>query len=234
MISFQDLSPASNVGEIAANLPGAAALFRKAGISFCCGGDLSVAEASAKRGRDVTEIVAGLKALAADVDRSAPQETAELIAHIQDRYHDAHRRELADLIPLARKVEAVHGDKPDVPHGLANLLAEFLVELESHMLREEQALFPIMLNGGHPTIDDPIAVIRAEHEGHADQLRALEHITHGFALPDGACRSWHALYAGAGKFADDLVVHIHLENDVLFPRFEGANGDQANSHVSAV
>lgn len=227
MTTFQDLSLQSNVGQIAANLPGAAALFRKAGISFCCGGDLSIAEASAKSGQDSTEIISGLRALVADADRSAPQDTAALISHIQGRYHDTHRRELADLIPLARKVEAVHGENPDAPHGLAHHLAEILVELESHMLREEQMLFPIMLNGGHPTIADPIAVMRAEHEAHADQLRALEHITHGFSLPDGACRSWQALYAGTGKFADDLVVHIHLENDLLFPRFESA----ANAHV---
>ena len=227
MTTFQDLGPTSNVGEIAANLPGAASLFRKAGIRFCCGGDQSVADASARRGRDATEIVAGLRALAADADRGAPQDTDALIAHIQSRYHDTHRRELADLIPLSRKVERVHGAHPDAPHGLADLLTAIRDEMDNHMMREEQALFPMMLNGGHPTIAAPIAVMRAEHAGHADQLRALEHVTHGLALPEGACRSWRALYAGTGKFADDLVVHMHLENEILFPRFEGPAGAPA-------
>lgn len=233
MTPFQDLGPESNVGEIAATLPGAAALFRKAGISFCCGGDMSIAEASARRNRDAAKIVAGLRALAAEADSQAPQDTDALIAHIQARYHDTHRRDLADLIPLARKVESVHGAHPDAPHGLADLLTEIRGEMENHMMREEQALFPLMLNGGHPTIAAPIAVMRAEHDGHADQLRALEHITHGFALPDGACRSWHALYAGTGKFAEDMVVHMHLENDVLFPRFEGAAGARAEGQFQA-
>lgn len=222
MTILPDLTPASNVGDIAASLPGAAALFRKAGISFCCGGALSLAEASAKRGRDTAEIVAGLQALAAEADRAAPQETGALIAHIQGRYHDTHRRELDELIPLARKVEAVHGDHADAPRGLADLLTGMLNEMESHMTKEEQVLFPMMLNGGHPMIVHPIAMMRAEHDDHASQLRALEHMTHGLALPAGACRSWQALYAGVAKFADDLVAHMHLENEVLFPRFESA------------
>ncbi|MBI1219998.1 MAG: iron-sulfur cluster repair di-iron protein [Rhodobacteraceae bacterium] len=222
MTTPQALTPESNVGEIAARLPGAAALFRDAGISFCCGGDLSIAEASAKRGRSAAEIVAGLQALADGADRTAPTETGALIGHIQSRYHNTHRRELDDLIPLARKVEAVHGDHPDAPQGLADLLAAMRDEMESHMTKEEQVLFPMMCNGGHPMIIHPIAMMRSEHDDHAGQLRALEHITHGFTLPEGACGSWRALYVGTRKFAEDLVAHMHLENDVLFPRFEPA------------
>lgn len=219
---IEDLSPGSNVGEIAASLPGAAALFREVGISFCCGGDLSIAEASARRGHDAEAIVARLQALATEADRAAPQDTDALIAHIQTRYHDMHRRELADLIPLARKVEAVHADHPDAPQGLADLLSDMLDEMESHMAKEEQVLFPLMLRGGHPKIAHPVAMMRADHDDHARRLRALEHLTHGFAVPEGACRSWQALYAGSAKFADDLVAHMHVENDVLFPRFEAA------------
>ncbi|OIQ69831.1 iron-sulfur cluster repair protein YtfE [mine drainage metagenome] len=222
MTTPYELSTDSNVGEIAANLPGAAALFRNAGISFCCGGNMSVADASAKRGLDAATIVTELRALSTDAERIAPQETPALIAHIRLRYHDTHRQELADLIPLARKVEAVHGDHPDAPHGLANLLTNVLAEMESHMTKEEQVLFPLMLKGGHPMIAAPISVMRAEHDDHASQLRTLEHITHGFALPEAACGSWRALYVGAEKFAADLVAHMHLENDVLFPRFEAA------------
>ena len=97
MTPFQDLGPAPNLGEIAANLPGAAALFRKAGISFCCSGAMSTAEASARRNRDAAKIVAGLQALAPEANSQAQQDTDALIAHIQARYHDAHRRDLVDL-----------------------------------------------------------------------------------------------------------------------------------------
>jgi regulator of cell morphogenesis and NO signaling len=224
MTTTDDLTTDSNVGQIAAHLPGAAAVFRNNGISFCCGGDQSIAEAATRRGRDPAEIVVALQALLKGADRGAPQETADLIAHIQSRYHDTHRRELADLIPLARKVETVHGEHPDAPQGLASLLADILSEMESHMMKEEQVLFPMMLSGGNPMIVHPIAMMRSEHEGHADKLRAMEHLTHGFALPEGACRSWSALYAGSEKLAQDLVAHMHLENEILFPRFETTTG----------
>jgi regulator of cell morphogenesis and NO signaling len=212
----------SPVGEIAASLPGAAALFRDAGISFCCGGHQSVAEAAAGRGLDPAEILSGLSALAEAAGRGAPEGTEALIDHIEDRYHATHRRELAELIPLAEKVEAVHADHPEVPRGLSVLLAAIRDEMHSHMAKEEQILFPMMRAGGNAMIVHPIAAMRAEHDDHADQLRGIEHVTHGFALPDGACRSWQALYAGVRKFADDLVAHIHLENEILFPRFEAA------------
>jgi len=92
-------------------------------------------------------------------------------------------------------------------------------EMDEHMAKEEQILFPMMRKGGHPMIVHPIAAMRHDHDGHADQLRGIEHFTHGLTPPEGACGSWLRLYAGVEKFADDLVTHMHLENDVLFPRF---------------
>ncbi|MCE6949826.1 iron-sulfur cluster repair di-iron protein [Cereibacter sphaeroides] len=210
----------SEVGEIAAGLPGAAGLFRRHGISFCCGGGLSLAEAAAKHGLSAQALLAELQALAAAAGAEAPQETAAIIDHILTRYHETHRRELSDLIPLAEKVEAVHGEHDEAPLGLTELLDSMRYEMEDHMAKEEEILFPMMRMGGNPMIVHPIAVMRDEHASHADQLKRLEHITRGFTPPEGACRSWHALYAGVRKFAEDLVAHMHLENEVLFPRFE--------------
>ncbi|WP_101341758.1 iron-sulfur cluster repair di-iron protein [Cereibacter azotoformans] len=210
----------SEVGEVAARLPGAAGLFRRHGISFCCGGGQSLAEAAGNRNLAPEALLSELQALATAAQGEAPAETAALIEHILARYHETHRRELADLIPLAEKVEVVHGDHEEAPHGLMLLLDDMRDEMEDHMQKEEQILFPMMRMGGAPMIFQPIAVMRAEHDSHGEQLRRLEHITRGFAPPEGACRSWHALYAGVRKFADDLVAHMHLENEVLFPRFE--------------
>ncbi|MCE6969048.1 iron-sulfur cluster repair di-iron protein [Cereibacter sphaeroides] len=210
----------SEVGEIAAGLPGAAGLFGRHGISFCCGGGLSLAEAAAKHGLSAQALLAELQALAAAAGAEAPQETAAIIDHILTRYHETHRRELSDLIPLAEKVEAVHGEHDEAPLGLTELLDSMRYEMEDHMAKEEEILFPMMRMGGNPMIVHPIAVMRDEHASHADQLKRLEHITRGFTPPEGACRSWHALYAGVRKFAEDLVAHMHLENEVLFPRFE--------------
>jgi len=115
----------------------------------------------------------------------------------------------------------VHAARADVPHGLADLLERMAAELAQHMAKEELILFPAMKRGGL-LLDAPIACMRHEHDGHGEHLSALEALTNGIAAPADACRTWQALYAGLAKLADDLMEHIHLENNVLFPRFASA------------
>lgn len=152
-----------------------------------------------------------------------PQETAALIAFIVARYHETHKRELPELIGLAARVEAVHREHPAVPTGLAELLQRVLGELTVHMQKEELILFPAMGNGGETRLTRAIAAMTDEHDEHGAQLRTLRRLTGDFAPPEGACATWRALYAGLGKFADDLVDHIEVENNVLFPRFARAS-----------
>lgn len=206
------------VAEIAASLPGATAVFRRHKLDFCCGGQAPLAEAVAARGADLGAVEAELAALVPG-KATAPEATEDLIALIETRYHSTHRRELPELVRLARRVEAVHGDRAEAPHGLAELLSEIAAELEEHMQKEEQVLFPLMRRGGHPMIGQPIGMMRHEHDGHGAQIRALEALTTGGVPPAGACNTWRALYTGTRKLTDDLMEHIHLENNVLFPRF---------------
>ncbi|SDE25731.1 iron-sulfur cluster repair protein YtfE [Belnapia rosea] len=206
------------VAEIAASLPGATAVFRRHKLDFCCGGQAPLAEAAAARGADLGAVEAELAALMPG-EAAAPEATEDLITLIETRYHATHRRELPELVRLARRVEAVHGDRAEAPHGLADLLSEIGVELEEHMQKEEQVLFPLMRRGGHPMIGHPIGMMRHEHDSHGAQLRALDALTTGGVPPEGACNTWRALYAGTRKLTDDLMEHIHLENNVLFPRF---------------
>ncbi len=215
-----ELSQDSTVGAIAAVLPGAAEVFRQSGISFCCGGAVSLAEAATRQGIAPDALLAQLQALQDAAGRDVPSDTPAMIAHILSRYHDTHRSELESLIPLAQRVERVHGDHEDAPLGLAEALIALHDELDSHMQKEEQVLFPMMLQGGNPMIGHPIAVMRDEHGDTLKLLTRIEHVTHGLALPQGACGSWTALYTGVRKLSDDLVAHIHLENTVLFPRFD--------------
>jgi regulator of cell morphogenesis and NO signaling len=206
------------IGEIAATLPGATAVFRRYRLDFCCGRSAPLAEAAAKRNIPLAEVEASLTLLTPGVI-DVPEETSALIDHIVTRFHDSHRRELPELILLATRVERVHAESPEVPAGLADLLAEMEQELSDHMAKEEQVLFPMMRRGRSPMIAMPISVMRSEHDGHAGHLRALDALTHGHVPPADACGSWRALYAGTRKLAEDLVEHMHIENNILFPRF---------------
>jgi len=153
-------------------------------------------------------------------DASQP---AALISHLLERYHAVHRVQLPELQRLARKVESVHADHADAPHGLADQLARMEAELIGHMEKEEQVLFPLMQNGGHPMIKHPIAMMRHEHADHAGALAELDRLSHGMVPPEGACSSWRSLYQGLAQFRDDLNEHIRLENELLFPAFEPAS-----------
>ncbi len=148
-----------------------------------------------------------------------PESTGELIATIIERFHNGHRRDLPGLIVLARKVESVHGSHPEAPKGLADFLDEVAESLEGHMQKEEQILFPMLRNGGHPMIGHPIAMMRMEHDDHTSNLDNLLALTNGLKAPEGACGSWRALYEGLGELSAELKEHIRIENEVLFPRF---------------
>ncbi|RFC67660.1 MULTISPECIES: iron-sulfur cluster repair di-iron protein [Mesorhizobium] len=209
------------VGDIAATLPGATGVFRKFKIDFCCNGDLTLDDAAQTRGADPDKLILALQALDHANPAAAPaaMKSDELISHIQTRYHEAHRRALPELIALSHKVEAVHREHPMVPTGLSDALRQMHRDLEVHMAREEETLFPAMRQQGAIKLDISIDELRHEHDGQGTQLRLLESLTDDFTLPEGACRSWQALYVGTAQFAEDLMEHIHLENNVLFPRF---------------
>ncbi|WP_199258159.1 iron-sulfur cluster repair di-iron protein [Paracoccus binzhouensis] len=212
------LDPENTVRDIAAKLPGAAGIFRDADISFCCGGELSLADAARKAGLDLAALTARLQALIDRAAQDAPADTAGLIAHILDRYHATHREELAFLIQLANRVEMVHGDHDEAPLGLTEALILLQGELDAHMTKEEKVLFPAILQGIGATLAGPIQVMQQDHADTSELLRRIEHVTNGLRLPVGACGSWTALYTGLRKLCDDVVAHIHLEETILFPR----------------
>jgi len=208
-----------SLGDIAASLPGSTAVFRRLKLDFCCGGSESLAEAAGKKGLDTAAIEAELAGLA-PARNQVPDSVDDMIDYILERFHEVHRPEFPELRMLALRVEEVHAAHPAVPAGLADLLARMNSEMESHMEKEEQMLFPMMRAGGNPMIVHPIAVMRYEHDEHAEALKALAALTNDITLPEGACNTWRALYGGLGKLAEDLTEHMHVENNILFPRFE--------------
>jgi regulator of cell morphogenesis and NO signaling len=210
------------LGDIARELPGAAAVFRRYQLDYCCGGSQTLRDAAEAAGIDARLVERELAALAPSA-AEAPEEPLPLIDHILTRYHETHRRELPELIALAHRVEQRHAEHPQVPRGLASLLEHMAEALEEHMQKEERILFPMMRAGGVPMIMGPIQVMEHEHVEHGEKLRQLEALTRNHTPPADACTSWHALYAGTRKLVDDVMQHIHLENNVLFPQFSGSH-----------
>ncbi len=216
------LTPQATIGSIAVALPGATAVFRRLKLDFCCGGQVALGQAVADKGLVLDEVLDELAALQRPEGTPAAATPAELVDHIVSRYHDVHRAQLPELIRMAYRVEAVHRANPDVPAGLGDLLEGIQAELLAHMQKEEAILFPMFKSGGNPFVTQPIGVMRAEHVEHGSALEQLLAMTNDATPPPGACNTWRALYTGIGQFADDLVNHIHTENNVLFPQFEGA------------
>lgn len=209
------------VGRLALTLPGATRVFHQHNIDFCCGGRLSLADAAGRLGVDPASLVEALEALPAGNpgDRDWREaSTDELIDHILTRYHDVHRQQLPELIRMARRVEQVHGERDTCPNGLADLLTAIHQEMESHMQKEEQILFPMLRRGMDAQAQGPIAVMRHEHDDHGENLDEVMALTDNITPPKGACTTWRALYTGLREFREDLMEHIHLENNLLFER----------------
>ena len=214
------LDAGQSLGYIAVQLPGATAVFRRLKLDFCCGGQVSLRQSAADKGLDLDALLAELGGLQHADQPVLHSEPAALIEHILSRYHAVHRAQLPELVRMARRVEAVHREHPLVPAGLAELLEAVEQELLQHMHKEEAILFPLLLAGGNAVARRPIGMMRAEHIHHGAMLDRLAELTHSATPPQGACNTWRALYAGIAQLNDDLVNHIHLENNLLFTQFD--------------
>lgn len=212
-----------SLGQLARDIAGATQVFHEYQLDFCCGGKHSLRDAAQVKGLDAAAIAERLQALQASAQpsgrdwRVAP--AAELIDHILKQFHARHRQQLPELIRLSRKVESVHGDRPECPLGLADHLSDMQQELESHMQKEEDVLFPLLIDADAAQLaGGPITVLRMEHEQHGQALDRLAALTNDITLPRGACNTWRALYLGLQALREDLMEHIHLENNILFDK----------------
>jgi regulator of cell morphogenesis and NO signaling len=211
-------STRTTLAELAARGPAAARVLQRHRLDFCCGGRRSLGEACAERGLDPAALLAEIAPHpeAEDV-RPEALSPAALVDFIIARFHNPLREELARLEGMARKVERVHRAKPTCPVGLAAHVVEMAVSLTGHMAKEEQILFPMIRAGGGARAHMPIKVMMQEHEDHAASLRRTRLLTADLEAPAEACGTWRALYDGLRELELDLMRHVHLENNVLFP-----------------
>lgn len=217
------ISADTTVGRIAAEQPLAAKVFARYGIDFCCGGGRPLGEICSELGLATAtvlrEIAAEAAARADAGERWDQTPLGDLVIHIMAAYHRPLDTELPRLEALAAKVLEVHRDKQ--PQMLAELLAVLRglkTELKDHMAKEEEILFPMIRKGEGMLAEGPIAIMEEEHEAAGAALRRLRELTGDYQVPAEACNTWRALYHGLAALEEALHQHIHLENNILFPR----------------
>ena len=213
----------TTVGQIATEHPLATRVFHRHGIDFCCGGGKPLKDVCAARGIDtdvvLAEIQKELDASAKPEERWDQASLEELIDHILVTYHEPLYEELPRLETMAGKVLDVHRDKdPDTLSELQTICVDLHAELKNHMAKEEQVLFPMIRGGQGAMAGGPITVMLHEHDSAATALRRLRELTKDYEVPAEACNTWRALWHGLAALEASLHQHIHLENNILFPR----------------
>jgi regulator of cell morphogenesis and NO signaling len=230
-----NVTPETRIADIAAQNPATIRIFQRFGIDFCCGGKRPVGEVCAEKQMTFGELRSELESAGAPgtAEIPGPDTTlTDLIRFIVDQYHAELREELPRLSQMAAKVLDAHGAKhPDVLPALVSTLRALREELEMHMMKEERVLFPYVellelrssSGGALPSspfgsIQAPIGMMEHEHEDAAQALARLRQLTGGYNPPADACNTFRGLYHGLGELEKALHEHIHLENNVLFPR----------------
>jgi regulator of cell morphogenesis and NO signaling len=231
------ISSTTKVRDVALELPRSTRLFEKFKIDYCCGGDQPLAAACASAGVDVQnllELIEQVKQTPA-VGNATPDlqkaTATELIGYILDKHHVFTKDEMARLEPLADKVVGAHGANHSELLALRDLMRQLFADLRPHMFKEEQILFPFIIalenareqNRSAPfapfgTVNNPIRMMLMEHDTAGDLLREMRKLSSDYTVPADACISFKTFYEALEAFEQDLHQHIHLENNLLFPK----------------
>jgi regulator of cell morphogenesis and NO signaling len=217
------------IADITTAVPSSVRVFQRHGVDFCCGGRTALAAVCRTQGLSFPDIAREIELSAAkpaDAGRDWMTTAAlpELIDHIVATYHDALREELPRLESMAARVAKVHGSKaPRVLDRIEFVIGELSMDLTGHMRKEELVLFPaIQTLERTGACGLPLAqVIRAmegEHDRAGELLAELRSLTEGYQSPEWACATTRALYQGLADLESAMHVHVHLENNILFPR----------------
>lgn len=214
------------VGQFVAAQPLLAKVFESHGIDYCCGGKLPLATACARKGVDAQSVLEEIQSLLAaspqpEVDwTDVPLEA--LVSHLLDTHHVYLRAEMPRLAALSIKVANVHGDRHPELVEVAHVYHKFYTEMDAHLSKEEQILFPAIarLEQGLERfpVQHPIRKMELDHDDSGRDLERMRELTAGYTPPEDACNSYRALLAGLAELEQDTFTHIHKENNILFQR----------------
>lgn len=230
---MKEVERTMTIGEIVANDFRAASVFKEAGIDFCCGGKKTLDEACLEKGIDKSSLAEKLDNL--EETKSNPVHNFNewdpgfLCDYIVNTHHNYVRKSLPDLIFYTKKIAGVHGANHPELTEVANLIVQINNELLEHLQKEEKVLFPAvkeLFNEGprkvRKLLNSEISTLAGEHESAGGAMDRINSITAGYRLPDDACNSYRLAFGLLEKFEDDLHTHVHLENNVLFPKIAEA------------
>lgn len=225
------------VRDVVLELPQATRVFEKLKIDYCCGGDTPLGEACATAGIEVENLELLLdEAREAAVQGSGALDfqtatLSELIVYILDKHHVYTKTEMARLEPLIDKVIGAHGENHPELRQLGEVFQRVCADLKPHMFKEEQILFPYIVEmeraslqdkpapfAPFGTVNNPVRMMMIEHDTVGDLLRELRALSSNYTVPSDGCISYQTLYQAFETFEQDLHQHIHLENNILFPR----------------
>ena len=222
------------VRELAVENPASTLIFERLHIDYCCGGNRTLEEACRAAGASLDTVVRALETAAplpaADRDWKT-EPLSELVAHIRQTHHVYTREALARITQLLDKVCSVHGARHPELAGIQTTFAALAQELSMHLMKEEMMLFPYIVRmeesvlAGDPvlpaafgTVRNPVAMMMREHDGAGEDLRDIRAATNGYTAPADGCITYQTLYRALAEFEADLHQHIHLENNIHFPR----------------
>lgn len=238
------------VRELAVEIPNATRTFEKLGIDYCCGGSRSLRDACRHAHLALDEVIGALEqestfqsAGKTNGQEAASGTLAQLAEHIVQKHHAYVKQEIPRLQQLLKKVVAVHGAAHPELGKIQQLFQGISAELSSHMMKEENILFPYIaalestVSSGRPkprpafgSVSNPVHMMELEHDSAGAALREIRTLSSNHEPPEGACFSYRTLYAALEEFESDMHQHIHLENNILFPRAiameTGAEGNQ--------
>lgn len=214
------------VGELVAERPSRSRIFQSVQLDFCCQGGRTLREACERKGLALDEVIGMLEAEVLEKSTGAANPATlpphELTDYIVATHHAFLRRELPRLRAMSERVAHVHGGHTPSLVDVFQVYCGLEAELNSHMMKEEQILFPAVstMSRGETEpvlLDGPIACMIHEHDDAGQALARLHDLTNGYQPPADACNTYRALFAGLADLEEDLHRHIHLENSVLFP-----------------
>lgn len=217
------------VGEIVANDIRTAAIFREAGIDFCCGGHKSLAEACAEKGLNIPDIIGRLESLtesqAGNGTNFKDWDAGFLCDYIVNTHHKFVMARLPDLVFYTQKIASVHGERHPELVETARLFGQINTELVAHLQQEETVLFPAIRRAGQnctpsdaSILHNEISRMRGEHEFAGNAMDTIHGLTQGYVVPADACTTYRLALQLLGQFEDDLHLHVHLENNILYPK----------------